>query len=328
MNYKSYIVEQNIKSLENKISLFYGENLGLKKDFKDKLKSTNKNASLSQFTQDEILKNQNSFFDELFNLSLFNEEKVYFINDANDKILDIIKSLENKTSNQKIYIFADILEKKSKLRNYFEKSTDLCTIACYNDNELNLKKIVLDKLKNFEGLSPENISIILDNSNLDRIKLNNELEKIQTFFLKKKIITSDLLKLFNFNENADFNDLRDAALAGNDKKTNKLLSNTSIENEKIIFYLYSINQRINKLNEILLIKDEPLVKVVEKIRPPVFWKDKPKIIEQAKKWNSKKIKIILKKTFDLEITIKSNASLDKNILIKKLLVDVCCHANS
>ena len=81
MNYKSYIVEQNIKSLENKISLFYGENLGLKKDFKDKLKSTNKNASLSQFTQDEILKNQNSFFDELFNLSLFNEEKVYFIND-------------------------------------------------------------------------------------------------------------------------------------------------------------------------------------------------------------------------------------------------------
>ena len=178
MNYKSYIVEQNIKSLENKISLFYGENLGLKKDFKDKLKSTNKNASLSQFTQDEILKNQNSFFDELFNLSLFNEEKVYFINDANDKILDIIKSLENKTSNQKIYIFADILEKKSKLRNYFEKSKDLCTIACYNDNELNLKKIVLDKLKNFEGLSPENISIILDNSNLDRIKLNNELEKI------------------------------------------------------------------------------------------------------------------------------------------------------
>tara|TARA_X000000950_G_C13849356_1_gene633792 strand:+ start:541 stop:1527 length:987 start_codon:yes stop_codon:yes gene_type:complete len=328
MNYKSYIVEQNIKSLENKISLFYGENLGLKKDFKDKLKSTNKNASLSQFTQDEILKNQNSFFDELFNLSLFNEEKVYFINDANDKILDIIKSLENKTSNQKIYIFADILEKKSKLRNYFEKSKDLCTIACYNDNELNLKKIVLDKLKNFEGLSPENISIILDNSNLDRIKLNNELEKIQTFFLKKKIITSDLFKLFNFNESADFKDLRDAALAGNDKKTNKLLSNTSIENEKIIFYLYSINQRLNKLNEILLIKDEPLVQVVEKIRPPVFWKDKPKIIEQAKKWNSKKIKIILKKTFDLEITIKSNASLDKNILIKKLLVDVCCHANS
>ena len=183
-------------------------------------------------------------------------------------------------------------------------------------------------MKNFEGLSPENISIILDNSNLDRIKLNNELEKIQTFFLKKKIITSDLFKLFNFNESADFKERRDAAWAGNDKKTNKLLSNTSIENEKIIFYLYSINQRLNKLNEILLIKDEPLVQVVEKIRPPVFWKDKPKIIEQAKKWNSKKIKIILKKTFDLEITIKSNASLDKNILIKKLLVDVCCHANS
>ena len=46
MIYKSYIIEQNISPvLNHKIFLFYGENEGLKKDFKDIIK--NKNPKLN-----------------------------------------------------------------------------------------------------------------------------------------------------------------------------------------------------------------------------------------------------------------------------------------
>ena len=62
------------------------------------------------------------------------------------------------------------------------------------------------------------------------------------------------------------------------------------------------------------------------IKPPIFWKDKP-ILKQAKKWNSNKIKNF-KKTYNLEIEIKSNLIINKNILIKKLLVDICELANA
>ena len=38
MIFKSYLVEENINLLKNQIVLFYGENIGLLEDFKDKIK--------------------------------------------------------------------------------------------------------------------------------------------------------------------------------------------------------------------------------------------------------------------------------------------------
>ena len=49
MIYKSYLVEKNIKSLNKNLNLFYGENLGLKNEFKDKIKSEFKNAKIFIF---------------------------------------------------------------------------------------------------------------------------------------------------------------------------------------------------------------------------------------------------------------------------------------
>ena len=125
----------------------------------------------------------------------------------------------------------------------------------------------------------------------------------------------------------DFDKLKDAALLGNRKNTNKLLSDTILEAEKNIFYLNSINQRLGKLLEINN-NNSNLEKAINDLRPPIFWKDKPNFISQAKVWNQKKINIIMKNTYDIEIKIKSNSSIDKNLLIKKLLVDMCELANA
>ena len=327
MNYKSYLVEQNINILKNNILLFYGENLGLKNDFKKKLKSNNTNAAIVRFTQEEVLKNQNYFIENLLNMSLFNEEKIYFIEQVNDKILELIEDMRDKLDDQKIYLFGEILDKKSKLRSEFEKSKELGIVACYNDNEINIKKIILERLKGYEGLSPISINLIIENSNLDRAKLNNELDKIETFFVSRKIINSELIKLLNINENDNFNMLKDAVLAGNNKNTNKLLSDTNIENDKTFFYINSINQRLFILNELFSIKNKSVAQSLSNLKPPIFWKDKPHVIEQARKWNKNKIKNILRKTFDLEIKFKSNSILNKNVAFKKLLVDICAQAN-
>ena len=240
MNYKSYLVEQNINILKNNILLFYGENLGLKNDLKKKLMLNNSNAVVVRLTQEELLRNQNYFIENLLNMSLFSEEKIYFIEQVNDKILELIEDMRDKLDDQKIYLFGEILDKKSKLRSEFEKSKKLGIVACYNDNEINIKKIILERLKGYEGLSPININLIIENSNLDRAKLNNELEKIETFFVSRKIINSELIKLLNINENDNFNMLKDAALTGNNKNTNKLLIDTNIDKEKTFFYINSI----------------------------------------------------------------------------------------
>ena len=46
-------------------------------------------------------------------------------------------------------------------------------------------------------------------------------------------------------------------------------------------------------------------------------------MSQTQKWNMKKIKSALKQTYDIEILIKTNSIVDKNVIIKKLLVDLC-----
>ena len=96
------------------------------------------------------------------------------------------------------------------------------------------------------------------------------------------------------------------------------------EEEKNIYYLTAINQRLNKLKDVAIFADtQNIVEIVDNVKPPIFWKDKPNFIIQARKWNEKKLNIALKKTYETEIKLKSNAELNKNLLIKKLIVDVC-----
>lgn len=327
MQYKSYQIENDIKKINENLILFYGENIGLQNEFRGKIKEE-KNVEIISFNQQEILSDTNIFFTEINNISLFVSRKYFIINMCNDKILEILKQIKN-LNNQKIFLFADTLEKKSKLRNLFEKTQNYASVPCYSDNELNIRKIVLNKLKGFKNITNFNINIIVKNSNLDRLKLNNEIEKIVTYFQDKNIITEELLTLLNEKVNDNFNNLRDASLIGNKNKTNELLTETVIETEKNIFYLNILNQRLNTLNYLKdKENDENLEKKINEYKPPIFWKDKPNLTAQAKKWNKIKIKNILDKSFNLEKKIKSNSNIDHKILLKKLIIDICETANS
>ena len=329
MIYKSYIIEQNINLLDKNLFLFYGENLGLKNELKDKIKFQNKNAEIINLSQDDIISNIDNFFNEILNISLFDEKKIYFINQVNDKILDTIKIIEPKIDSQKFYLISESLDKRSKIRNYFEKSNNCGVVACYIDNEISFKKIIIERLKNYKGVTTENINLISNTCNLNRDKLNNELDKIYTFFLEKNIDRNKLEILLDNKINNDFSLLKDEAFNGNRIETNKLLSDTIIDSEKNILYLNIINQRLIKLNDIFkLIGQTSLEKAIDMLKPPVFWKDKPAFLKQAKKWNMNKIKKILNKTYSLELEIKSNSIVNKNILLKKLLIDICNLANA
>ena len=68
--------------------------------------------------------------------------------------------------------------------------------------------------------------------------------------------------------------------------------------------------------------------LISNLKTPVFWKDKPILIEQSKKWNKNKIQAALKKTYNAEIEIKSNSSIRKDLLIKNLIIDLCTTASS
>ena len=308
--------------------LFYGENEGLKKELKDNIKKVNKNKEILSFFQDEIIKNNTILVNEIINKSLFDKEKIIFIDQANDKILDTLESIKNNIDQEKIFIFAGILDKKSKIRHFFEKSNNYGIAPCYQDNEITIKNIINKELSSYQGLTPQIVNIISENSGLERNKLNNELEKIKSCFKDKKIDLNKLNLLLNIRMNEDFNKLKDEALNGNKINTNKLLADTAFETENNIFYLNSINQRINKLYEIVKLKKQNsnLELLIASLKPPVFWKDKPLLVSQSKKWNEEKLQNLIKKTYKTEMEIKSNSAIRKDLLIKNLIVYICSTA--
>lgn len=328
MIYKSYLIEQNFSIKEN-LTLFYGENLGLKNFFQKKIKEHNKDNEIIIYNQEDILKDENQIYNEILNRSLFNVKKVFLVNGVSDKIIDLIQKIEQIIDDRKIYFFSEVLEKKSKLRNYFEKSANTAIIPCYSDNEITIKKIIQERLRGFKNLSNQTINLILNSCGLDRVKVDNEIQKIITCFVNKEIDQNKLETLLNIRENEDFNALKDQALIGNKISTNKFMSNTIIEPEKNVMYLNIINQRLNKLLEIDKIKKNGRTEeAVSLIKPPIFWKDKTTIILQAQKWNKTKINSVLEDTFNLEIIFKSNSQINQIHLVKKLLIDICNLANS
>ena len=331
MIFKSYSLEQSLNIINNcKLFLFYGENQGLKKEFKELIKIQNKNCEILNLFQDEVVKNKHILFNEIRNKSLFDKKKIIFIDQVSEKSLDLITEIIEDMQDEKIFLFSDILDKKSKLRSYLEKSKICGIAACYHDNEISIRKIIADKLKGFQGLTGQVINLIIQNTNLDRIKVNNEINKIISYFNDKKIDSSKIDLLLNVGTNDDFNLLKDEALNGNKTRTNRLLADTIFQPETNIYYINAISQRIDKLNEINKLKNKTtnIETLISKLKPPVFWKDKPILIQQAQKWDKHKIKEAIKKTYYAELEIKSNSSVKKDLIVKNLIVDLCSTANA
>lgn len=329
---KSYIVEKNISSLNNYASLLvYGENVGLKDDIKEIVKKENKDAEVINFFQDEIIKKNEIIYNEINNTSLFNEKKVIILHEVSDKIFKIVEELLDKTGNNlKLFILSGNLDKKSKMRNLFEKINNIGIIPCYNDNHRTMAEYIKLKLKDYRGLTGEIINLIIDNSGLNRKIINLEIKKVKNFFLSKNIKKNEIEELLNIKTNISFEEIRDASLLGNKKKVNQLMGEIEFLPEDNFFFLAQISTRINKLLEIQSLNQEckDIEIAMENIKPKIFWKDKPIYIEQLKKWNIEKLKKAVSVIGRAEIQMKKNPNVRNDLVIKDLLINICAKITS
>ena len=220
-------------------------------------------------------------------------------------------------------MISELLDKKSKLRYLFEKDKELSIIPCYNDNDYTLQRIVKDELKNFKNLTKEVIELILEISNKDRRKILDNIQKIKTYFEKKIIQIEELEKLLNSDRNEVFENIRDAALSGDKEKLNKLLNNFTFSQDNTFQYLNMINFRLVKLLELHNLGESNLDLAVNNIKPPIFWKEKPIMLQHAKKWQKQTLKEALIYIGHTEEMIKKNSYLNSATLLKNSITNLC-----
>ena len=321
MIFKSYEIGK-INPNINHLILFYGKNEGLKNEALNIL-IKNKN-NVSNYEEKEILDNENVFIENILSKSLFEENKSVVIKRATDKILKIIEILHSKNlEDTKIIINSENLEKKSKLRSFFEKDKKLICIPFYPDNDQTLLKLTYSFFRNKKiSISPSNINLIVAKCSGDREALLNEIQKIEYFSKSgKKIDSENILRLINLNENHSISELIDNCLAKNKKKTINILNENNFNNEDCIMIARSFLIRAKKL--LILSTTFEINKnidlTISSAKPPIFWKEKEITKQQINKWKSDNIKKLIYSISELELQIKKNINNSINLITDFIL---------
>ena len=303
---------ERIKKSNLSLYLFYGQNEGLKKEILENCFIKNFKGLVEKYDEKEVIDNQEEMYSKIFNKSLFEKEKIILISRTSDKIVDFIERiLEKNVSDIKIICLSEILEKKSKLRNLFEKDSKLICIPFYADDNKKLTQLCGDFFKKINvPISREILNVIVDKCQGDRNNLNRELEKVEMFIDgNTKFDISDILKLISLSENYTVSELVDSCLSKNIKNTAKILNENYYTNDDCILILRTM---LNKTKRLIKLRDDydvtkNLDSTVSNFRPPIFWKDKDVIKKQLLKWDKKNSSELIFEINELEKLIKKNS---------------------
>ena len=290
--------------------LLYGNNRGLIEETIENLKKII-NKNIYYYEESEIKNNLDNFYESILNKTFFDNQKLIIIKRVSDKFCKIIQEIISKSVEDISFILtSDNLDKRSKLRSFFEKDSNTICIPFYGDNVQTLAIIANNFIKEKKiNLSQENLNLIIDRARGNRVNLKNELEKIEHLAETQKIIdTNHILKLSNLSENYDFSELIDSSLSKNKKKLIKILNENNFASEDCIIILRIL---LSKLKRLLKIKalyktNKNIDGIINQYKPPIFWKEKEIIKQQANIWSYEKIRDLIIETNSIEYLIKKN----------------------
>ena len=260
---------------KKKFFLFYGKNNGLIEEtikiFKNKI-----SKKLFHYEENEILNNIDTFWESISNKEFFDDEKLIIISRASDKIFKIIEETVSKNlEDVSIILTSNNLEKKSKLRNFFEKNSETICVAFYED-------------------TIQNLAIIANN-----------------FLKEKKIDYLHLVKITNLAENYDFSELINSSLSKNKKKIVRILNENNFAPEDCILILRIY---LSKLKRLLALKNQlthnkKIEEIINAYRPSIFWKEKEIVKEHIRIWSYYKILDLIIELNKVESLVKKNQNL-------------------
>ena len=299
--------------------LFYGDNEGLKEETIVNFFEKKYQDKIYRYEEREILDNVSDFYNSILTKSFFDNDKLIVINRVSDKIKLIIEELiEKKPEDIQFILNSKNLEKKSTLRKIFEKEKSIICVPFYEDNNQTLNSIISQFFRNKKiSISQQLINILIERSRGDRKNLNNELHKIENFSLNKKSIKlQEIIKLTNLSDNYSASELIDHSLAKNTRKTITILSENNYSDEDNIIVIRTLLTKLKRLLKIheLIDKKNDIDQVISSFKPPIFWKDKPLVTQQAKSWKKWELKNLIYESNEIELLIKKNSIIGKIIL--------------
>ena len=310
---------QKLKATKCNLYLLYGENRGFKNQFIYENLSSEFKKNIFKYNENEVFNDYKDFMTSILNKSFFEEKKLYIISNVSEKILVLIQDfISSNIEDITIIIVASILDKRSKLRNFFEKEKNTICIPFYSDQNRTLSFLASNFFKEKKiSISQEVINFLVERSRGDRSNLNNEMNKIYNYaYEKSKVSFDEVYKITNLAENYSVNELIDNCLAKNKKRISAILNQNNFSDEDCILILRTM---LNKSKRILKIKKEindvsNIDSIISSFKPPIFWKDKEIVKTQIMNWDAIEIENLIYKINDIEFIVKKNTINTLNIV--------------
>jgi len=309
------------KKIVNKYNFFllYGKNEGLQNEIIKSQFLKDFEGQIDKYDEIEFLKNNEIIITDLLSKSFFESKKILIISRTSDKITKAIEAIEQRDmTDVKIIIKSGVLEKKSKLRNYFEKNSNLITIPFYEDDIRSLTSVIIAFINKHKiKLSKESINLLVNRASGDRESLKIELNKILYYSQSNnKIEFEHIQKLTNLAENYGVSELADSCLSRNKKNVSKILNENNYSDDDCILILRTLLAKSKRLLTIIkkFNETENLDSAISNIKPPIFWKEKESVKKQAITWKIDELKNRIYKINEIEFLVKSNSGKSLNLI--------------
>jgi DNA polymerase-3 subunit delta len=296
---------------KEKVILLYGENQDLINDLNQQITSKfieEEKIPKSCFEED-VIKNPENIISYYLNGSLFDDNKnISIIKNCSDKILDIINKIKNNINDNIIILNSEVLLKNSKLRQFGEYDKLAICVPCYQETKFDIKKFLTQQLQvNNIQLSDSQSETIIGSSSLKRSKIKEVIEKINLYKNSEKITDQIIDEICTDADLKKNDEIIDILLSKNEKNINEFISNMSNYEKNFIEIIIILRSFIIKILDIQKNnKNLSIDERIERYKPPIFWKDKDRIKNILKIWNTNNLEKLLSNLNVIETEFKRN----------------------
>jgi DNA polymerase-3 subunit delta len=296
---------------KEKIILLYGENQDLINDLNKQITSKfiEEEKIPKSFFEEDIIKSPDNIISYYLNGSLFDDNKnISIIKNCSDKILDIINKIKNNINDNIIILNSEVLLKNSKLRQFGEYDKLAICVPCYQETKFDIKKFLTQQLQvNNIQLSDSQSETIIVSSSLKRSKIKEVIEKINLYKNSEKITDQIIDEICTDADLKKNDEIIDILLSKNEKNINDFISNMSNYEKNFIEIIIILRSFIIKILDIQKNnKNLSIDERIERYKPPIFWKDKDRIKNILKIWNTNNLEKFLSNLNVIETEFKRN----------------------
>ena len=272
--------------------------------------------------------------DEIGAISMMGGRRLIRIRDGDNKIADILKSTFEVTDNSDniVIVEAGDLKASSKLRKVFENLKNAAAIPCYVEDAKDLSRVIATKFtENNIKIEPEALAKLASMLVGDRIMAMNAVEKIITYIGNDRNAVSmeDVIACAEDSSELFMSDLIKSCLKGDIVKSDFLLKRLLSEGIVPVAICRAI---YNYLDRIAIAKTyiengDSIDSAIQKLRPPVFWKEKAEFRANLNLWPISEIIRLQKHVMKEEASLKET-TISANLIIDRLIFNIAKRAST